>query len=71
MTVVVLNIHFRFLKLGLFQYMRDCGGAKRSLPVPADPPDGPVGEEGLRPHPPPPPHHEAPTVSARQRNVRK
>ena len=51
--------------------MRDCGGAKRSLPVPADPPDGPVGEEGLRPHPPPPPHHEAPTVSARQRNVRK
>ena len=55
--------------LSLFQHMRNCSGAKRSLPVPADPPDGPVGEAGLCAHPPPPPHHEAAPVPARQTNV--
>ena len=45
------------------------GGAKCSLPVAADPQDGPLGEAGLCPHPPQASHHEAATVPARQTNV--
>ena len=49
--------------------MRDRCGAKRSLPLAADPSDGALGEAGLRPHPAPPPYHEAASVPARQTNV--
>ena len=57
---------FQYVK---FQYMRDRCGAKRSLPLAADPSDGALGEAGLRPHPAPPPYHEAASVPARQTNV--
>ena len=38
--------------------MRDCGGAKRSLPVPADALYAPMGAAGLHPPPPQATHHE-------------
>jgi hypothetical protein len=55
--------------LSLFQHMCNCGGAKCSLPVAADPPDGPLGQAGLRSHPAQAPHHEEASVPARQTDV--
>ena len=49
----------------LFQYMCDSHGAQRSLPLPANPPYGALGQAGICSHPPPPSHHEEAAVPTR------